>query len=182
MPIGAWAQPAPEPPLVTLPMGARVRLQTTAAPGNWVKGFLASADSEIVAVVPQDAPPLGANQLRLPSSSIARFELATGRKRHWLIGLAAGAAVGLLVGATAEVDPIACEYDYNYECSRGAAYATYGIGFAAMGAGIGALVKTDQWTPVALGALAPPPPRASGVAPRLRAVPGGAELGVTIGF
>lgn len=180
---GALAQPAAEPALLKLPMGARVQLQTLAAPGNWMKGILASADSTSVALVPEDAPPLGANQLVLPSASISRFELRTGTKRHWLRGLLAGVAVGAAFGFTLDVDPVACKYDYNYECSRGAAVALGAGTFGAIGAGIGALVKVDQWTPVALDELAPKAPRVSGMVPRLRALPrGGVELGVAVGF
>jgi hypothetical protein len=40
--------------------------------------------------------------------------------------------------------------------SRGEALAIYGLGSAALGAGIGALIKTDRWTPVALDTLGPP--------------------------
>lgn len=187
---GAVAQQAPsatppeaEPVLLTLPVGSQVRLQAKAAPGQWMKGVLVSADAASVAMVPENAPPLGANQLRLPSASVARFELKTGSKRHWLWGLAIGAAAGLALGATADVDPVACEYDINYECSRGEALALYGLTMAGFGAGIGALVKTDRWTPVALDALAPPAPRASGVEPRLRMLPGGGVgVGVAFGF
>jgi hypothetical protein len=180
---GALAQPAAEPALLQLPMGARARVQTVAAQGHWMRGTLASADSSSIAIVPEGAPPLGANQLRLPSASVTRFELVTGKKRHWLAGLVAGAALGLAIGATSEVDPVACQYDYNYDCSRGAALALYGIGTAVMGAGIGALIKTDRWTPVALEALAPPPARVSGVTPQIRALPhGGVGLGVALGF
>jgi hypothetical protein len=180
---GAAAQPPDEPPLLTLPMGARVRLQTAAAPGSWVKGVLVSADSASIGLVPEDAPPLVANQLRLPTTSVGRFELKTGSKRHWLYGLIVGAALGLALGVTSDVDPVACEYSYEYFCSRGEAIAA-GVGvLGAVGAGVGALVKTDRWTPVALDALAPPAPRVSGAAPRLRALPrGGVELGLTIGF
>jgi hypothetical protein len=179
-------QPAPaaaEPVALTLPTGSQVRLMATTAPGQWMKGVLVSADAASVAIVPEDAPPLGANQLRVPSASVGRFELKTGSKRQWLWGLAAGAALGLVIGATAEVDSVACQYDYNYECSRGSALAIYGLGTAAVGAGVGALIKTDRWTPVALDALAPPAPRVSGVAPRLRVLPGGGvTLGLAVGF
>lgn len=180
---GALAQPVADPALLTLPMGARVRLQSLAAPGNWVQGVLVGADSTGVAIVPENAPPLGANQLRLPSASVARFELQTGSKRHWLYGLVAGVALGVALGFTSEVDPVACEYDYNYECSRGEALAFYGATMGAVGAGIGALIKTDKWTAVAIDALAPPPARVSGLTPRLRALPrGGVELGLAVGF
>jgi hypothetical protein len=164
-------------------MGARVRLQTSAAPGSWIRGILVSADSASIALVPENAPPLGANQLRVPSASVARFELRTGSKRHWLYGLAVGAALGVAVGFAADVDAVACEYNYDYSCSRGEALAYGVLGVGALGTGVGALIKTDKWTPVALDALGPPPPRASGLAPRLRALPrGGVELAVAFGF
>jgi len=177
------AQATAEPVLLTLPLGARVRVQTTAAPGAWIKGILVSADSASVALVPENAPPLGANQLRVPSASVGRFELHTGSKRHSLYGLVAGVALGVALGFTLDVDPVACEYDYDYACSRGEAVAYAALGSGAIGAGIGALIKTDRWTPVALDALAPPPPRVSGLTPRLRVLPrGGVELGVAVGF
>lgn len=182
---GALAQqPAvPEPALLTLPMGARVRLRTDTAGSQWLRGVLVSADSASVGIVPQDAPPLGANQLRLPSASIKRLELQTGSKRRWLRGLIVGVAAGVAIGFAMEVDPVACKYDLNYECSRGAALALGGATLGALGAGVGALVKTERWTPVALDALAPPAPRVSGMAPRLRVLPhGGVALGLTVGF
>lgn len=179
----ALAQPAPEPPPLRLPEGARVRLQTTAAPGSWVEGVLASADASRIAVVPAEAPPLGDNQLVLPSASVTRFELATGKQRQWLRGLVIGGGLGLALGFAVEVDDVACQYDEGYACSRGEALALMGGTFAVLGAGVGALVTTDRWTPVAIDALAPPAPRVSGVVPRLRALPrGGVELAVALGF
>jgi hypothetical protein len=175
--------PAAEPALLTLPRGARVRLQLQTGGGQWTKGTLVSADSASVAIVPEDAPPLGTNQLRLPTSSVARFELKTGSKRRWLPGLIAGVAVGVALGFAFEVDPVACRYDNNYFCSRGAAVAGGGVVMGVLGAGIGALVKTERWTPMSLDALAPPTPRVSGVAPRLRVLPqGGVAFALTVGF
>lgn len=187
-------QPAPtpaEPVLLTLPMGSQVRLQTKLAPGQWTKGILVSADAGSVAMVPEGAPPLGANQLRLPVASVGRFELKTGSKRQWLYGLLIGAALGVAIGATVELDPAAAcagdEYYYfpseTYICSRGEAIAYSVLGSSLLGVGIGALIKTDRWTPVALDALAPPPARVSGIVPRLRAGRrGGVELGLAVGF
>ncbi len=180
---GALAQPTAEPALLKLPMGARVRVRTLAAPGYWMKGVLVSADSASVALVPENAPPLGANQLVVPSASVTRFELATGKKRQWLYGLVIGAAVGVALGFTDDVDPVVCEFNENVLCSRKDALLTYGFGSAATGVLIGAFVKKDRWTPVVLDALAPPPPRVSGLSPHLRALPGGGvELGLSVGF
>jgi len=153
------------------------------APGSWTKGILATADSSTVSLIPDDSAPLGDNRFSLPTQSVTHLELKTGSKRHWLIGLAAGAAVGLAVGATSDVDPVACKYDYNYDCSRGEALALYGLSLGGIGAGVGALVKTDRWMPVGLDALGPPAPRVSGLTPRLRALPrGGVELALAVGF
>jgi hypothetical protein len=161
-------------------MGARVRVQATAS--QWVKGMLVGADSAGVTLVPEGAPPLGPNQLRLPTASLARFELATGTKRHWLAGLVIGAAAGAAMGFAFDVDPVACQYDDTYFCSRGEAVALGAGTFGVIGAGVGALVKTERWTPIALDALAPPQAHVSGIVPQLRALPGGIGLGLAVGF
>jgi hypothetical protein len=179
----AEAQALAEPELLTLPVGSGVRLQTGAAPGHWTRGVLLHADSTSIAMIPEGAPVLGGNQLQLPSASVSRFELKVGSKRHWLAGLAIGGALGLVWGATASVDPNDCGSDSVNFCSRGEALFGMTFVLGGMGSGIGALVKTDRWTPVAIDALAPPAaPRASGTGPRLRAVPGGVELSVGLGF
>ena len=179
----ASAQPAADPAALRLPTGAKVRLRTQTAPQSWVKGYLASADAASIAFAPEGAPPIGASEMRLPTESVTRLELATGSKRHWLVGLAAGVVVGTALGFAFDVDPVACKYDQSYFCSRGEAVAGGAIGFGLIGAGAGALVRTDRWTPVALEALGPAVPRASGVAPLLRPLPhGGVEVGVAFGF
>jgi hypothetical protein len=165
------AQPTSEPPALKLPVGARVRVRVVAAPGPWMKGHLAGADSASIALIPEGAPPLAGSELRLPRETISRLEIATGKKRHWLAGLAIGAAAGL-----------AMEFDDNYFCSRGEALAWMGGTLAAVGAGVGALVKSDVWIPVALDALGPPPARVGRVEPALRATPAGLSLGVSVRF
>jgi hypothetical protein len=86
------------------------------------------------------------------------------------------------MGFTMDVDSTRCEFDDNYFCSRGEALAVMGGTSAALGAGIGALVKSDVWIPVALDALGPPPARVGRVGPTLRATPGGLSLGVAVRF
>jgi len=183
-PAVAAAQPAARPEPLRLPVGSRVRLQTASTPGTWTKGILTSADSSSVSLVPEDAPVLGENRLSLPTPSVSRLELRTGSKRHWLYGMLAGAALGVAIGAGADVDSATCDYDYSTAfCSRGEAVAAVGISLGLVGAGVGALVKTDRWMPVALDALGPPAPRVSGVAPRLRTLShAGVGLELAFGF
>jgi hypothetical protein len=179
---GASAQGQPEPPALELPSGARVRLRTQAAPGNWIHGVLASADSSSIALVPEGAPPLGANVLRLPRESVTRLEIVTGQKRHWLRGLVVGAALGVAMGFAIDVDPVRCEFDDNYSCSRGSAVALMGGTMAAIGVGVGSLVRKDVWTPVGLDALGPPPARLTSSGVGLRAVPGGLAVDLSVRF
>jgi hypothetical protein len=179
---GVMAQPAPEPPALKLPVGARVRVRTVAAPGPWMKGYFAGADSASLALVPEGAPPFAGSELRLPRGTISRLEIATGKKRHWLAGLAIGAAAGVAMGFAMDVDSTRCEFDDNYFCSRGEAVGLMGGTLAALGAGIGALVKSDVWIPVDLDALGPPPARVGRVGPVLRATPGGLSLAVAVRF
>lgn len=173
---------APEPPALELPVGARVRVRTYPAKGDWIEGVLAGADSGTIALVPEGAPPLGPNQLKLPREAVTRFELATGNKRQWLPGLVVGAALGVALGFAMDVDPVRCEFDDNYFCSRAGAVAAMGATSAAMGAGIGALVRKDVWTPVALEALGPSPARVGRAGIGLRPVPGGVSLDLSVRF
>jgi hypothetical protein len=177
---GAFAQPASEPPALRLPVGARVRIRIVAAPQPWLKGYLAGSDASNIAVFPEGAPPLAGSELRLPREVISRLEIATGKKRHWLAGLAIGAAAGVAMGLAFDVDAERCKVDDNYFCSRGEALAAGGLVLGAIGTGVGALVTRDVWIPVALDALGPPPARVSLGA--LRAAPGGLSLGLTVRF
>ena len=177
----ALAQGAPEPPTLRLPVGARVRVRPVAAPGEWVRGTLTSADAAGIGLLPEMAPPLPGSELRLPRETVARLEILTGRKSHWLHGLLVGVAAGVAMGFAFDVDPERCHFDDNYFCSRGEAVAAGGLVMGGIGAGVGALVKTDRWLPVALDALGP----AAGegrVRPAVRASADGLALGVSVRF
>ncbi len=149
----ALGQSTTGPPALELPVGARVRLRTQAAPGDWIKGVFAGADSGTIALVPDGAPPLGFNQLRLSRESVTRLEIVTGKKRQWLPGLLIGLRLGVGLGFAEDVDPVRCEFDDETFCTRAEAVAVMGGTSAAMGAGIGALVRRDVWVPVGLDAL-----------------------------
>jgi len=178
----AVAQPASELPALRLPVGARVKLRVVAAPEPWLKGFLVGADSSSIAVFPEGAPPFAGSELRLPRETISRLEIATGKKRHWLAGLAIGTIAGVAMGLAFDVDSERCKVDDNYFCSRGEALAAGGLTLGAIGAGVGALVTRDVWIPVALDALGPPPARIGLGGLALRATPGGVTVGLTVRF
>ena len=179
---GATAQESPPPPALELPLGAQVRLRTQAAPGGWIKGVLAGADTGTIALVPEEAPPLGANQLRVPSGSVTRLEVLTGKKKQWLPGLVIGAALGVAIGVAEPVDPVQCKIDPNTFCNRGAAVAAMAGTSAFLGALVGSLVKKDVWTPVALDTLGPPAVRRTQASLGLRAVPGGVAAQLSVSF
>ncbi len=176
------AQDVPEPPALELPMGAQVRLRTVASPDHWLRGLLAGADTGTIALIPEAAPPLGANQLRLPSDTITRLELLTGKKRQWLLGLLIGAGVGVAMGFDESVDPVECQVDDYTFCNRGTAVAAMGATMAGFGAIVGSLIKTDVWTPVALDTLGPPAGRSTKARLGLRPVPGGMAAQLSVSF
>jgi len=154
----ALAQAPPAPPPLKLPSGIRVRVWTYSMGGQRIEGTLLSADSNAVALIPKGSQPLMAGEMRLPAADVTRLDVALEKKRHWWQGALIGAAVGAALAFTDDVDPVLCEVNENVLCSRGEAILVYGLTSTAMGAGIGALIKTDRWTPVALDAFGPPSP------------------------
>jgi len=155
---GAVAQAPPAPPPLKLPAGVRVRVWTYSLGGQRIEGTLLSADAAAVTLVPKSSQTLLAGEMRLPAADVTRLDVALEKKRHWWQGALIGAVVGAAFAFTDDVDPVLCEVNENVLCSRGEAILTYGLGSAVIGGVVGALIKTDRWTPVALDAFGPPPP------------------------
>ncbi len=156
------AEEPPAPPHLKLPAGIRVRVRTYSLSGQTIEGTLLSADSGAVALVPKSEQPLLGREVKLPAADVTRMDVALSRKGHWWQGALVGVALGLVVGFAEDVDPVLCKADDNVLCSRGEALALYGLTLGGTGALVGALVKTDQWTPVALDTLGPPVREARG--------------------
>ena len=154
----ALAQAPPAPPPLKLPSGIKVRVWTDSLPNQRIEGTLLSADSSAVTLIPKGSQPLLGGEMRLPAADVTRLDVALEKKRHWWQGALIGAAVGAALAFTDDVDPVLCEFNENVLCSRGEAILTYGLGSAVIGGVVGALIKTDRWTPVALDAFGPPPP------------------------
>lgn len=152
------AQAPPAPPPLKLPAGIKVRVWTYSMGGQRIEGTLLSADSNAVTLVPKSSQPLLTGEMRLPASDVTRLDVALDKKRHWLEGALIGAALGAALALTDDVDPVLCEVNENVLCSRGEAVLVYGLTSVGLGAGIGAFIRTDRWTPVALDAFGPPSP------------------------
>jgi hypothetical protein len=140
-------------PRLVLAIGSRVRITSTAVQGR-PKGLVVALDEGVVTLATDGGLPV-----KVPLASITALETSLGRKRNWLKGAAIGALGGLVVGLAAPVDSndLLCgssSYSANF-CSRGEAVATSSLGGAALGAGIGALIKSDRWGSVTLAVARP---------------------------
>jgi hypothetical protein len=157
------AQAQGEPLPLTLPPGVRVRLWTLSLPGPSIEGALQSADSTSITLVPRGSPPLTSAGLSVPTRSVTRLEVALEKKRHWWEGALIGAAVGAaIVGLGSDVDPVLCEVNQDVICSRAEAFGIGALGGSLFGLAIGALIQTDQYTPVAVDSLGSASPKRVG--------------------
>jgi hypothetical protein len=90
----------------------------------------------------------------VPVTSLTRLEVSLSRKRHTLKGAIIGAAIGVGLGFAFKVDPQECNSAGSSTfCSRGEAVAGGTLVGVGIGALVGALVRTDRWTPIDLETL-----------------------------
>jgi hypothetical protein len=110
--------------------------------------------SDTLVFLPEDAD----TPLSIPHSKIRALEVSQGKKSEWLrggwIGAASGSVAGALLGAVACNEPkrfLSCSNPGGAALILGALGGLVGFG---MGAGVGALIKTERWD----GAQLPQPP------------------------
>lgn len=87
-------------------------------------------------------------RVRVPRQAITDFEISTGSRRQPAKGMLIGAVIGAVVMGALGLPSVACS-DCPPSHQGQAALLGAGAG-AAYGVGIGALVKTDRWSRVAL--------------------------------
>jgi hypothetical protein len=132
-------------------MGSRVRVRTVQLPEPHV-GVLKGSTLDGLVIETSDS----VSPIRLPRTEIVGLEVSRGVKRHTLKGLLAGGiAWGAIAGLVAAFDTLD---------ESGVGEPLFVGSLLAAGAGIGSLIKTEQWARVELAA------GAARLAPRTRAV------------
>ena len=144
--------------------GARVRVQVDSPPpARTIVGTFRGLTADTISLSPSNG---GARQ-RIPTSTIGRLEVSTGRgivASHVIIGTLGGAfAGGLIAGATSS-----CAKD-QWVCLQGLAIAGGVMLGGAAGAVTGLLIKGEHWKTVPLPSVAvfPVPDHGLGVAVRV---------------
>jgi len=140
--IGSAQQSEEVWPIAAVVVGSRVRLSTV---GGELRGVVAALDEKTLALRGQDGPPIP-----IPMTSITALDISIRSKRQTLKGLCIAVPIFALIGLTRSVDPNNCGAESGNACSRALAVAGSTLTGAALGAGIGALIKSDRWAPVTL--------------------------------
>lgn len=156
----------------TLDPGSRVRLSWTGGRGTRLTGAVQMTDEKVLWIVTDDQ-----EVVRVPREQVTRLEIASGRKGHAGKGFLTGALAGALMGGllmAGSSEPLFC---FGSGCGPPTTREKLAfVGFTTLasggiGAGIGALIRSDRWLEVPLGRV------------RLRAGPAGSRgMGVSASF
>ena len=128
-------------------VGSRVRITSTATQGR-VRGVVGALDETVVTLATD------AGVTKIPLTTITASEVSLGRKRNWRWGAAIGLAGGLILGSVSpleEPDP----FVGFAGTTRGQEIVGGALVGVLLGAGIGALVRTERWSAVTLIAIQP---------------------------
>ena len=123
-----------------LAQGARVRVTASGGLRQQLTGNILSQDEKTLTIIDDGGQPV-----KVPREIVTRLDVSWGRKRHALPGLLIGAAAGGLIGA---ILPL-CD-GYNPCSTRGELLTGGVVGFGAIGALVGAFVKSDKWVEIPL--------------------------------
>jgi hypothetical protein len=123
-------------------VGSRIRFSADGLSGPPVQGRILAEDGEAWTIEVDGKLPL-----RVQRDAIRELEVSTGRRRQWRKGLLVGAAVGAVMLAVVGDDTPECR-DQGQCYTRGHMAGVGVLGGAVWGLGIGALVRSDQWSRV----------------------------------
>jgi hypothetical protein len=153
-------------PATPITVGTKVRLRAPTLFSGRIEGMVIETNESSLLIGVNDRVPL-----RVSRQAITQLEVSMGRRRRPLKGMIVGAGIGAAVYAIAGVS---YQGDASASASEWAHFLGLGmLGGAAWGAGIGALINSDRWSPV-------PPER---LRVSLGATRGrGVRLSVSVGF
>jgi hypothetical protein len=116
-------------------------------------GSASALGADTLVVLPEE----GGTAVFIPRSAIEQLEVAQGTKSSWLFGGIVGGGVGVVAGGVlGALATELCDYDCP-DAGEGAVIGALlgGAGLFGIGAGIGALFKSDHWVEAQMAA--PPP-------------------------
>jgi hypothetical protein len=131
-------------PQWSLPVGGQVRVRSSANPRQ-IEGVVLALDAANLTLASREAA-----TLKIPVGSLQQVKLRTGSRRNALKGLLIGAAIGVALGATSSDGCVSTGLPDGGGGSRGGCAALVGALCGGIGLGIGALTKSDVWTPIPL--------------------------------
>ena len=182
--VASAQQPQDVPLSTVVAVGTSVRVTSTAVGGK-LQGIVAAVDEKLLTLSRDGGPPV-----TMPLTSITALDMHVGRKRNTVKGAWIGALGGALVGLLYPVDSDDPGCGLNSTqgrgqlqgaCSRGEALAFFTVGGLADGAIIGALIKSDRWSPVTFDpARATIGPRPSGGLSLAPMAPVGGGIGIRL--
>jgi hypothetical protein len=146
------ATPVSAEPAGTLVPGGRVRVTWAAARGARLTGTVQHADERVLTILTDDQA-----VVKIARAQLTRVEIPWGRRGHARKGFLTGALAGAMMGGllmAGSSEPLFC---FGIGCgppTTGEKLAFVGVttlGYGGIGAGIGALIRSDRWVEVALG-------------------------------
>jgi hypothetical protein len=136
----------------TLVPGGRVRLTWATARGARLTGTVQHADNNVLTIMTDDR-----GVVKIPRAQVTKVEIPWGRRGHARKGFLTGALAGAMMGAllmAGDSEPLFC---FGIGCGPPTTREKVAfVGFTTLasggiGAGIGALIRSDRWVEVALG-------------------------------
>jgi hypothetical protein len=127
--------------------GTRIRVEAPPVTADRVSGSLRSLDATALHLTLEDG-----KTLAVPRDAVESIDVSAGRRSHWIRGAGIGALAGLAFSGTLVIIGSADDDDGLDSLDRalyGAVIVTTTAGGAVLGAITGALIRTEQWEPIA---------------------------------
>jgi hypothetical protein len=138
----------------TVVPGGRVRLSWATARGARLTGTVRHADEKVLTIMTDDHA-----VVKIARDQVTKVEIPRGRRGHARKGFLTGALAGAMMGAllmAGDSEPlfcfgVGCGPPTTRERLAFAGFTTLAGG--GIGAGIGALIRSDRWVEVAVGRI-----------------------------